>query len=125
LLKPALEYGLAQKRGQAIGAGRYAYLFLDGVWLKSRDVASLLRRMPEARKRVALVTYGVTHTGQKELIAFRLEKAESEAAWARVLTDLARRGLSGDTMCLACTDGGTGLLCALDLVYPHVPRQRR
>lgn len=102
----------------------YAYLFLDGVWLNSRNVPSLLRRMPEARKRVALVAYGVTHKGQKELIAFRLEKAESEAAWGRFLTDLARRGLSGETLCLVCTDGSTGLLSALDLVYPHVPRQR-
>jgi putative transposase len=103
---------------------RYAYLFLDGVWLKSRNVPSLLRRLPEARKRVALVAYGVTHAGQKELIDFRLEKAESEAAWARFLTGLVRRGLSGDTLRLVCTDGGTGLLSALDLVYPQVPRQR-
>ena len=54
----------------------------------------------------------------------RLARAESEAEWTVFLTDLQRRGLSGQTLELVCVDGGAGLLAALPVCYPELPVQR-
>ncbi len=55
---------------------------------------------------------------------FRLALSESEAAWESFLTDLYRRGLTGEGVELIVTDGGKGLLAAIDTVYPGMPIQR-
>ena len=92
------------------------YLFLDAV--------SLRVKTPDGtRRRLVLVAYGLTHTGQRELIDYRLVRMESQNAWEAFLTALACRGLTGGALRLVTTDGHRGLHAALDLVYPHVPRQ--
>ena len=96
----------------------YVYLFLDGVVLKIRDVRGKVRR------RVVLVAYGITTQGVKELIGYRLEDSEAEAGWRRFLGSLWRRGLTGQALQLIVTDGGQGLLAALDDFYPEAGRQR-
>lgn len=96
---------------------RAGYLLLDGVRL-------LVKGPLGARKRVVLGAYGLTPTGRRELLSFRQVPAESEATWAAFLQDLAQRGLLGTRLRLVGTDGHPGLLAALDLVYPFVPRQR-
>ena len=96
---------------------RYAYLLLDGVRL-------LVKGPLGARKRVVLCAYGLTPAGGRVLLSFRQVPAEREATWAAVLQDLAQRGLLGARLRLVVTDGHPGLLAALDLVYPFVPRQR-
>jgi transposase-like protein len=58
------------------------------------------------------------------LIGYRLKNSESEAGWRRLLGGLRRRGLSGESVKLIVTDGGRGLLAALDDFYPETPRQR-
>jgi len=103
---------------------RYVYLFLDGVHLKRRSAPRLFRSMARARHKVVLAAYGITSEGVKELIGFRLETSESEAGWRRFLMSLYRRGLEGDALRLIVTDGGAGLLRALDDVYPETRRQR-
>lgn len=95
----------------------YAYLLLDGIRLAVKGLSG-------ARKRVILCAYGLTATGQRELLSFRQVTAEREAAWTAFLTDLYQRGLLGGTLRLVVTDGHPGLLAALDLVYPFVRRQR-
>lgn len=45
------------------------------------------------------------------------------AQWECFLTDLWRRGLTGEHWDMICTDGGHGLLAALPLVYPRIPVQ--
>ena len=91
----------------------YVYLFLDGVVLKVRDSAGQVRR------RTVLVAYGITRTGRRELLAYRLVAGESEAAWTSFLQDLFLRGLEGRCLKLVITDGSTGLRAALALVYPQ------
>jgi transposase-like protein len=71
-----------------------------------------------------LVAYGITVQGRKELIGYRLEDSEAEAGWRRLLGGLWRRGLAGAAVQLIVTDGGRGLLAALDDYYPETPRQR-
>lgn len=94
----------------------YCYLFLDAV--------SLRVKTPDGtRRRLVLVAYGITPVGQRQLIDYRLVRTESQNAWEAFLTALACRGLTGTRLRLITTDGHRGLHAALDLVYPHVPRQ--
>jgi transposase-like protein len=92
---------------------KYVYLFFDGIHLKRRAHPRLFRTPAQARHRVVLVAYGVTERGVKELIGYRLEASESEAAWRRFLGGLVRRGLTGQRVRLIVTDGGKGLLMLL------------
>ncbi len=46
------------------------------------------------------------------------------AEWERFLTDLFRRGLTGQGLEMICVDGGAGLLAALPTVFPGIPVQR-
>ena len=97
-------------------ADRYRFLLFDGVVLKRKSGAG-------ARKRVVLVALGITEGGRKEVIDFYLANGESQAAWEAFLNDLYRRGLKGESAELVITDGGKGLLAALPLVFPRLPRQ--
>jgi transposase-like protein len=97
-------------------ADAYHYLFLDAV--------SLRVKTPDGtRRRLVLVALGITHAGQRELLDYRLVRMASQNAWEAFLTALACRGLTGTSLRLITTDGHRGLHAALDLVYPHVPRQ--
>jgi len=103
---------------------RYRYLFFDGIHLKRRSGQRLFQSPGQARHRVALVCYGITRQGCKELIGYRLESSESEAGWRRFLGCLRGRGLVGASVAMVVTDGGKGLLNALDDFYPDSSRQR-
>jgi transposase-like protein len=90
---------------------------LDGVVLARKTGAGAIRRP-------VLVALGLHHDGRKEVIDYRLAASESAAEWERFLTDLFRRGLSGDGVQVICVDGGSGLLAALPVVFPGIPVQR-
>ena len=77
-----------------------------------------------ALKRPVLVALGIRADGKKEIIDFHLATGESAAAWERFLTDLYRRGLTGNGLEMICADGGRGLIAALPTVYPGIPLQR-
>src|ERR1700758_4751311 len=96
---------------------RYKALMLDGVVLARKTGAGALRRP-------VLVALGLRHDGKKEIIDFRLAASESAAEWERFLTDLHRRGLTGEGLEMICVDGGAGLLAALPMVYDKIPVQR-
>lgn len=95
----------------------YPVLMLDGVVLARKTGAGALRRP-------VLVALGLRADGKKEIIDYRLARAESAAQWEGFLTDLYRRGLVGDRLEMICVDGGAGLLAALPTVYPAIPVQR-
>jgi transposase-like protein len=96
---------------------RYQALMLDGVVLARKTGAGALRRP-------VLVALGLRHDGKKEIIDFRLAASESAAEWEKFLTDLYRRGLTGEGLNMICVDGGAGLLAALPGVFPGIPVQR-
>jgi len=96
---------------------RYKVLMLDGVVLARKTGAGALRRP-------VLVALGLRPDGKKEIIDFRLAGSESAAEWERFLTDLFRRGLTGQGLEMICVDGGGGLLAALPTVFPGIPVQR-
>jgi len=95
----------------------YVYLFLDGV--RQRVVSC-----GKAVKKLVLVAYGIRFDGHREVIDFRVAKGESEAEWFAFLNSLYLRGLQERGLRLIITDGGKGLLAALDMVYPGLKRQR-
>jgi putative transposase len=96
---------------------RYPVLVLDGVVLARKTGAGALRRP-------VLVALGLRPDGKKEIIDFRLATGESATQWELFLTDLFRRGLTGERLEMICVDGGQGLLAALPIVYPNIPVQR-
>src|SRR3977135_662604 len=90
---------------------------LDGVVLARKTGAGALRRP-------VLVALGLRPDGKKEIIDFRLAASESAAEWERFLTDLYRRGLTGESLDMICVDGGSGLLAARPTVLPAIRVQR-
>ena len=98
-------------------ANRYQALMLDGVVLARKTGAGALRRP-------VLVALGLRPDGRREIIDFRLAGSESAAEWERFLTDLYRRGLTGEGLDMICADGGAGLLAALPTVFHGIPVQR-
>ena len=96
---------------------RYKVLMLDGVVLARKTGAGALRRP-------VLVALGLRPDGKKEVIDFRLAGSESAAEWERFLTDLYRRGLTGQGLDMVCVDGGAGLLAALPTAFPGIAVQR-
>lgn len=94
----------------------YLDLFLDAIHLPMKE-------LPEAKKRPVLVAYGITQDGRRELLDYRLAQSESAAEWERFLNSLYARGLKGEDLQLITTDGGSGLLAALPVVYGDVPHQ--
>src|ERR1700688_236162 len=95
----------------------WAYLLLDGVWMK-------VRRAFGPQRVLLLVAYGVRANGQRQLLAFVRARAESQAAWEGFLWDLQQRGLCGRQLQLVLSDGGAGLAAALETVYPRARHQR-
>jgi transposase-like protein len=95
----------------------WAYLLLDGVWMK-------VRRAFGPQRVLLLVAYGVRANGQRQLLAFVRARAESQAAWEGFLWDLQQRGLTGRHLQLVLSDGAAGLAAALETVYPRARHQR-
>ena len=111
-----LDQGVATFHRRSLGDD-WAYLFLDGVWLK-------VRRASGPQRVLLLVAYGVRRDGTRELVAFTRAKGESQGAWEGLLNDLYQRGLCGKNLQLVVTDGCAGLARALETVYPRVRHQR-
>lgn len=95
----------------------WAYLLLDGVWMK-------VRRSFGAQRVLLLVAYGIRANGERRLLGFVRARGESQAAWEGMLQNLYQRGLLGHQLHLVLTDGCAGLAAALQTVYPAVPHQR-
>jgi transposase-like protein len=89
------------------------YLFLDGIRMGVRRGTS--------EKEAILVAHAVLADGRREVLAVALGSRESTRAWADLLEDLKRRGLPQPL--LIVTDGGGGLLAAVQTHFPQVARQ--
>ena len=90
-----------------------AYLYVD---------ASHFRYHHAADAEPVLVAYGITSDGDPVLLAVDGAAAESHDACAQFLRDLLARGLRAPL--LTVSDGGAGLIGALDRVFPTSLRQR-
>jgi putative transposase len=96
---------------------QWEYLLLDGVVVKNRSTVG-------AEKRCVLVAMGISGTGRKQILSFKQLESESEVCCTSFLESLFSRGLEGKNLKLISTDGGPGLIAAVENVWPHIPRQR-
>lgn len=94
----------------------FRYLFLDGIWVKVKDVSKSVRR-------VILVAYGIRHNGSRQLIDFRVGHREGKGTWLSFLQQMKARGLTGSKLGLIISDGCTGLWGAAQEVFPFVDHQ--
>ena len=108
---------------------KYAYLFLDGIYLKTRAIKpspfrrKRRKRGKKGKKRVILVAYGITSQGIKELIDFCIVDSESADSCRRFLMHLYNRGLKGENLRLIASDRGGGITSAAEEVYPQTAKQ--
>jgi putative transposase len=94
---------------------RIAYLYLDGIYVRVR-CGGKTRSLP------VLAVVGIKSDGEKVLLALELRGGESEGAWKGLLENLVSRGLKAPKLLIS--DGSPGLMSALELTWPGVPRQR-
>jgi len=94
---------------------QYRIILLDGVYFP-------IVHEQKADETPLLVAMGIDLTGQRSVLGFVIGDAESTAAWQNLLNDLKRRGLT--TVDLFVSDGGEGLIGALERSFPQSPRQR-
>ncbi len=95
----------------------WEYLLLDGVMVKNRSAVG-------AEKRCVLVAMAISGAGRKQILSFKQVESEAEVCSSAFLESLSRRGFEGKNLKLISTDGGPGLIAAVENVWPHVPRQR-
>jgi len=96
-------------------AGEYAYVYLDGLWLK-RCWAG------EVRNVSVLVAIGVNEAGYREVLGAEEGVKEDAPSWLNFLRRLKERGLKG--VRLVVSDKCLGLLSALMEVFPGTLWQR-
>ena len=94
---------------------RYAYAFADGTYF------SVIYN-GEGCKMPILAVVGITPTGEKEVLAFRVGDRENQQAWEDLLDDLKARGVK--EIGLWVTDGGQAMLNAIRLKFAGPQRQR-
>ncbi len=89
------------------------YLFADG---------SFFRMHPGAPAEPVLVAWGITTAGKPVLLGLEPGNAESTDAWASFFGGLRARGLRDPL--LVISDGGTGLIAAIERCFSGSLRQR-
>lgn len=109
-------------------------IMLDAIWLTlleptgatQRDRAGRLRTVRAKEKVCLLVALGLyPQSGRWGILGWTLAHSESQTEWERLLVPLETRGLYRERgVELFIHDGGSGLIAALDLLYPHLPHQR-
>lgn len=105
------EYQAWKKR--PLGEHRYAYLWVDGVYVGCGQ---------EQDKTVLLTVLGAREDGTKELLALEEGYRESTESWKAVFRSLRDRGLRAPLLVIG--DGCLGAWAALDEIFPSARRQR-
>ncbi len=95
--------------------GEYAYVYLDGIWLK-RSWGG------EVRNVAVLVAIGVDKDGYREMLGVCEGAKEDKESWRNFLRHLKERGLKG--VKLVVSDKCLGLVEALGEFYPEARWQR-
>jgi putative transposase len=96
-------------------AGRYAYVYLDGLWLKRS-------RGGQVRNVSVLVATGVDAEGFRDVLGVSEGAKEDKASWTAFLRELKERGLTG--VQLFVSEKCLGLVENLGECYPEAKWQR-
>ena len=102
-------------RGRPL-VGRYPYLFLDATYEKVRDDGGRVVSM------ALVVAYGVSETGEREVLGLEVCKSEDHAFWRGFLAGLVSRGLAG--VLLVISDAHKGLRRAIEEIFLGAGWQR-
>src|SRR5436309_1854542 len=94
---------------------RYAYAFADGTYFT-------VIYNGEGCKMPILAVVGISTTGQREVLAFRVGDRENEQAWKDLFDDLKARGVK--EIGLWVSDGNQAMLNAITKKFPLAARQR-
>jgi len=95
--------------------GEYAYVFMDGIWLKHTWGGKV-------EKVAVLIAVGVDEEGYREVLGLALGGREDGDSWRAFLRHLKSRGLKG--VRLIVSDKCLGLVEALGEFYPEADWQR-
>jgi transposase-like protein len=109
-------------------------VMLDAIWItlladtgSTRKDRSQRERPVKAGKKVCvLVALGLyPQSGRWGILGWDIADSESREAWETLLLTLEQRGVYRQRgLELLIHDGGSGLIAALNRMYPHVPHQR-
>lgn len=90
------------------------------------DALGRERQVKVAKKVCVLVALGLyPQTGRWGILSWTVADEESQPAWESLLVPLEARGLYRQRgLELFIHDGGSGLIAALNFLYPHIPHQR-
>jgi putative transposase len=94
---------------------RYAYAFADGTYFT-------VIYNGEGCKMPVLAVVGITTTGQRDVLAFRVGDRENEQAWKDLFDDLKARGVK--EIGLWVSDGNKAMLNAIAAKFGAAARQR-
>jgi putative transposase len=92
----------------------YAIVYFDCLVLKVRENQSIINKS-------LYLALGVNLSGKKELLGMWIAKNEGAKYWLSVFTELQNRGIKD--IFIACVDGLTGMVEALETVYPQTKVQ--
>jgi putative transposase len=106
------EYERWKKR---VLAERYLYAFADGTYFT-------VIYDHEGHKMPILAVVGITPTGERDVLGFRVGDRENQTAWEDMLQDLIDRGVK--QVDLWVTDGGQAMLNAVEAKFARSQRQR-
>mgnify|MGYP003878752581 CR=1 FL=1 len=95
--------------------GEFAYVYLDGIWLKKSWGG-------EVSNVAVLAAIGVSQDGFREVIGCAEGSKEDTQSWLNFLRHLKERGLKGTQLFIS--DKCLGLLDALGQTFPHAKWQR-
>ncbi len=95
----------------------YEYIYLDGVFVKTKGYGW------DSNRSVLLCALGVTPQGKREIIGFTVADSESYDNWHNLLLSLKKRGMTGEALKLAVSDGADGLIGAIKHLFPDLPHQ--
>lgn len=95
----------------------YQYLLADGLWVKAKGYGW------EENQAVILCVLGIKPNGDRKIIGFSVERAESYECWHQLLLSLKKRGLIGTNLKLIISDDGKGFDSAINQLFPHIPHQ--
>jgi putative transposase len=96
-------------------AERYVYAFADGTYFT-------VIYNGEGCKMPILAVVGITTTGEREVLAFRVGDRENQQAWEDLFDDLKARGVKAIDLWIS--DGGRAMLNAIATKFATSQRQR-
>ena len=114
-LAKSLDEQVAAFRERPLEAKAYPYVWLDAMYVKSREDGRI------ANVAVVVAT-GVTDDGHREVLGVDIVSAENEASWTAFLRSLVARGLSN--VKLVTSDAHEGLKSAIGKVLHGASWQR-